>query len=173
MGHFGHKTRWKHSCLHPTHLEVKARSKSGQIRLNRQTQNFHCETCLCCPVFPQDSQNDDYFDVRWLEMPKNCILKTAEKLSRTFSETPAFKSNSFSQQDVLLIRIWVISKPWRTFSGFLVINFGHLSGRIKSVCGGNILSPSLHLPSFPGPCGRSTWAGVCTRLQYSYFELRV
>ena len=89
--------------LGPTHLGVKVRSKSGQIRLNRQTQNSHYETCLNCPVLPPDSKNGIYFDVRQLEMPKNCILKTSKILSRP-SETPALKSNSFSLRGVLLIR---------------------------------------------------------------------
>ena len=55
MGHFGHRIRWKHSFLRPTHVKVKVRwSKSGQIRLNREKQNFHSKICLYCPVLPQD-----------------------------------------------------------------------------------------------------------------------
>ena len=75
MCHFGRRIWWKHSFFRPTHLEVKVRSKSGQIRSNRQTQNFHSETCLYGPVLLQDSKNDFYFYVRRLEMPKNLFQK--------------------------------------------------------------------------------------------------
>ena len=71
MSHFGRRIRWKHSLLRLTQLEVKFRSKSGQIRLNLQTQNFHSKACLYCSVLPQDSKNDFYFDVQRLEMPDN------------------------------------------------------------------------------------------------------
>ena len=74
-----------------TYLEVKVRSRPGQKRLNRQTQNLFCESCLYCQVLPQDAKNDIYFDVRRIEMPNNCITK----MSRFYSETPALKSNSF------------------------------------------------------------------------------
>ena len=54
-------------------FEVNVRSRSGQIGLNLQTQNFHSEACLSCPDLPQDSKNDFWFDVWRLEMPENCI----------------------------------------------------------------------------------------------------
>ena len=92
-------------------FEVKVRSRSGQIGLNIQTQNFHYEACLSCPVLSQDSKNDLCFDVRRLEMPKKCISETSKILSRPYSDTPALRSNSFSLRDVLVIRNRVTSKP--------------------------------------------------------------
>ena len=92
-------------------VQLTLRSRSGQIRLTRQTQNFHSAACLYCQVLPRDSKNYIYFDVRRLEMPSNCISKTSKTLWLPYSETPALKLNSFSLRYVLLIRNWVISKP--------------------------------------------------------------
>ena len=65
MGHFGRRIWWNHSFLRLAHLEAKVRSGSSQIRLNRQTHNFHSKSCLYCPVLIQDPKNVIYFHL-WL-----------------------------------------------------------------------------------------------------------
>ena len=47
-GHFGCGIRWKHSFVRLTKIEIKVRSRSGQIRSSLQTQNFHSESFLYC-----------------------------------------------------------------------------------------------------------------------------
>ena len=51
------------------YVQLTLKSRSGQIRLNRQAQNFHSETCIYFPVLPQDSKNDIFY-LRRLEMPE-------------------------------------------------------------------------------------------------------
>ena len=68
-------------------FEVKVRSRSGQIGLNIQTQNFHYEACLSCPVLSQDSKNDLCFDVRRLEAQKN-VFQKHQKFCHGLTPTP-------------------------------------------------------------------------------------
>ena len=84
MGHFGRRIRWKHSFLRPAHLEVKIRSKAGQIRLNRQTQNFHSESCLYCPVLPQDSKKWQFFMYDDYKCPKTAFQKQKKIVTALF-----------------------------------------------------------------------------------------
>ena len=58
MGHFGLGIWWEHSFVRLTKSDIKVRSRSGQIRLNLQTQNFHSEAFLSCSGLLQDSKND-------------------------------------------------------------------------------------------------------------------
>ena len=56
-----------------------------------------------------------------------------KKLSWLYSETLAPRTNSFSLQAVLTIRNGLILKNWHSFSSLYVINFGHISDRIRSL----------------------------------------
>ena len=111
MGHFEGRIQWKHSFIRLTQLEVKVRSRPGQIMLHLQTQNFHSEACLSCPVLPQDSKNDFLFGCTTIKNDRKLYLKNIKKMSRPYSETAALRSNSFSMRDVLVICNRVILKP--------------------------------------------------------------
>ena len=140
MGHFGLRTRWKHSCLRLTELEAKVRSRAGQMRLSFQTQYFFilkhaypvqfCHMIKKCHLF-------------WCTTIKNAkkSLQIWKNLFRHYTETYALRSTSFPLQDVLTERNQLISKPLHWFSSLSVINFGLISGRIKSVCIGLACSP--------------------------------
>ena len=142
MGHFGRRIRWKHSFLRLTQLEVKVRSRSGQIRLNLQTQNFHSEACLSCPVLPQDSKNDFYFDVWRLEMPENCISRTSI-FCHGLTPKPLRSVQILFHCDMCW---WYVigwyRNHWHSFSSFSFISFGHMSGSFNQ-CGMAWKSPSV------------------------------
>ena len=78
---------------------------------------------------------------------KKCISKIPKFLFRPYTETSALRLNSFSLQDVLMERNLLISKPLGYLQWFVlfVINFGHISGCIKSVCSAASRSPAAEL----------------------------
>ena len=78
---------------------------------------------------------------KWHLFWRNIIKKLKKRISK-YREicsglTPkSLRSSQFFSQDVLTVRNRLISNHWHSLSSLSVINFGHISERIKSVCNG-------------------------------------
>ena len=93
-------------------LTLRSRSgQSGQMRLNRQTQNVRSETCLYCPVLPQDSKK---WHLLWCTTIRNIqklYFKNIKDFVTALLRNSCAQVKFFSLRDVLWIRSWMILKP--------------------------------------------------------------
>ena len=104
LGHFGRRIRWKHSFLRPTHSEVKVRSKSGQLWLNRQTQNFILKHAYIVQFCLRIQKMTFILMYGYQKCAKIVFQQHKKKIGTALLRNPCAQVNFFSLRDVLLIR---------------------------------------------------------------------